>query len=725
MASLAPAPIGENLTDLSIKALNSIFGTNWFTMEPEVTGSATIIVKMLTTVNELAMFVVTFLFAVTYLIAVVGTAHEGTPLGRKFHSFWVPVRFTLATGMLVPLKSGLCLFQLILLTTIGWSVHFANELWDVFLDSNAKDSIVRVLTDKDVPTPVRIQTEKVAGDVLANLVVYKYLESQYNLEGQDLAYQEINDTQNELHYTYQFRDPGSTINNNMAFGTVELMCHNLSSICEKQTKGVVKLIKDLEPVASALVARGVGDTKKVPSTQEFKNAVNRFSETQIAIIKQTYSEELNRLNEESKTFLEGAKELGWMGAGAYYHTIMGIQSKAAELSRINVTSSPPNALAKHDGFRQYENVLKLASFYDHESKKGYKQYVQIAKAGGSIGIIETIFGENLNVATVKQVANWMNEGDPIHAISKAGNYIIGAVDTAIATWGLLNSGSAGAKATKESSWFGSLLDGLVTQGTIGGFLAGFISLLSSLAPLFWMMIIALWSVAHIMAFYIPMVPFIYWMSGMIGWLMQTVEAMVTAPIWVVGHAMPEGEGLAGDRGRQGYMLLLAILLRPLLMLLGLCIAMVLMQIVGKLMGFMFTVYVASFESHTFVMPLHSLVAYLVILTSLMIIFTHKLFSLISYLPDNVLRWIGSHTTSMNEGADESKAHVMIGGLVSRAENAARGGVGAAGAKPMNATSKEKQGDKMAGTNDSPSGSEVSQGTRDLAPGNKQSTERGI
>lgn len=232
MASLQTAPIGGNTTDLSIQTFNGVFGTNWFSMDPSISGSASIIVEMLTLLNELAIFAITLLFSVTYITAVVGTAHEGTPLGKRLHSFWVPVRFSLSVGMLVPLKSGLCLFQLILLTTVGWSVHFANELWDVFLDSSVKSSIVAIVKDSDVPTPIRVESEKVAADVLSNLVVYKYLESQYHLEGQNLAYKLSDDKKNTLHYTWKFRDPATLVDDHGAFGSVEVFCRKLST-CDK------------------------------------------------------------------------------------------------------------------------------------------------------------------------------------------------------------------------------------------------------------------------------------------------------------------------------------------------------------------------------------------------------------------------------------------------------------------------------------------------------------
>ena len=123
------------------------------------------------------------------------------------------------------------------------------------------------------------------------------------------------------------------------------------------------------------------------------------------------------------------------------------------------------------------------------------------------------------------------------------------------------------------------------------------SLLDSLSPMVLLLVGALFAAGILLAFYIPAVPFVIWLSGVIGWLLLVVESLVAAPLWIVGHALPEGEGFAGEHGRRGYMLFLGILVRPFLMLMGLCCAMVLINTVGKLIAIMVTTYVASWEAH--------------------------------------------------------------------------------------------------------------------------------
>ena len=48
-----------------------------------------------------------------------------------------------------------------------------------------------------------------------------------------------------------------------------------------------------------------------------------------------------------------------------------------------------------------------------------------------------------------------------------------------------------------------------------------------------------------LAYYLPAIPFIRWVSALVGWIILVVEALVAAPLWLCAHALPEGDGAAG------------------------------------------------------------------------------------------------------------------------------------------------------------------------------------
>ena len=70
------------------------------------------------------------------------------------------------------------------------------------------------------------------------------------------------------------------------------------------------------------------------------------------------------------------------------------------------------------------------------------------------------------------------------------------------------------------------------------------------------------------AFVLPMIPWVMWIAGIVGYLILVCEAMVAVPLWMLAHLTFEGDGLHG-RGFAGYELLFNILFRPVLMIIGL------------------------------------------------------------------------------------------------------------------------------------------------------------
>ena len=86
---------------------------------------------MFSAFNLIALAVVSALFIWVLAVAVAGTAHEGTPFGKRFSSLWMPLRFVGAMGALAPIFKGLSLFQVAILACIGFSINLGNHVWEL------------------------------------------------------------------------------------------------------------------------------------------------------------------------------------------------------------------------------------------------------------------------------------------------------------------------------------------------------------------------------------------------------------------------------------------------------------------------------------------------------------------------------------------------------------------------------------------------------------------
>lgn len=138
------------------------------------------------------------------------------------------------------------------------------------------------------------------------------------------------------------------------------------------------------------------------------------------------------------------------------------------------------------------------------------------------------------------------------------------------------------------------------------------------------------------------------------------------------HAVPEGEGVAGQHGKQGYMLFLAILMKPALMVFGFFLSYELIIIVGKLIGDLFGIYATGLQAGSASGPV-SMIALLTILLALIVIAGHKVFGLITWLPDNVLRWVGQQVQNMDEGGAEGRTRTIFSGVFAHTGAGVAGG----------------------------------------------------
>jgi conjugal transfer/type IV secretion protein DotA/TraY len=96
----------------------------------------------------------------------------------------------------------------------------------------------------------------------------------------------------------------------------------------------------------------------------------------------------------------------------------------------------------------------------------------------------------------------------------------------------------------------------------------------------------------VIAYVLPMIPYVIWMAGVAGWIILVCEAMVAVPLWMLAHMTLGGDGLHG-RAVEGWSLLFNVVFRPTLMVIGLfmgyfvfdCMSWLIRQSFGIAVGF--------------------------------------------------------------------------------------------------------------------------------------------
>jgi conjugal transfer/type IV secretion protein DotA/TraY len=145
----------------------------------------------------------------------------------------------------------------------------------------------------------------------------------------------------------------------------------------------------------------------------------------------------------------------------------------------------------------------------------------------------------------------------------------------------------------------------------------------------------------VMAFIIPMLPFLFWIVGVTGYFLLVAEAIIAVNLWAISHLRMDGEGIAGEAGRQGYYLVLALTLTPILMIFGFLVGMTLFKVTTTLVNVGLYQVIQGMNTDggltwlvgIFVIVVMSILVYLVLI--------ERSFSLIMELPSKVLRWVGA------------------------------------------------------------------------------------
>jgi defect-in-organelle-trafficking protein DotA len=199
------------------------------------------------------------------------------------------------------------------------------------------------------------------------------------------------------------------------------------------------------------------------------------------------------------------------------------------------------------------------------------------------------------------------------------------------------------------------------------------------------------SVGYSTAYYVPVMPYMVFTFGTIAWLMAVIESMVAAPIVALGVTHPEGHDAFG-KGEQAIMILMNVFLRPSMMIIGYIAAIAVSYVSVWIINAGFDNAIGFIQGSSkygtegagaMLLPnldlqdtpaagavsggytgwagIYAYFFSILIYTSLYVTVVTKAFTLISILPDKVLRWIGgtpeSYGQDTSQWGEETKGKV--------------------------------------------------------------------
>ena len=211
----------------------------------------------------------------------------------------------------------------------------------------------------------------------------------------------------------------------------------------------------------------------------------------------------------------------------------------------------------------------------------------------------------------------------------------------------------------------------------------------------------------VLGVYLPFIPFLLFLFGLINWLISVIEAMVAAPLVAMGVTHPEGHDLLG-KAEQSIMLLLGVFIRPAAMVIGFIIAITLVYLMMQFLnyGFVYTanpLLASAAVDSAASFNMIAIVGILLVYAYVAIEVINQCFGMIFQVPDKILRWIGgpqeqSNVSQMMQSVKGGVQSGAQGGGSAASGQASRGAQVSAGS-----TGFQKMGDSKESSNDASTG----------------------
>jgi defect-in-organelle-trafficking protein DotA len=407
------------------------------------------------------------------------------------------------------------------------------------------------------------------------------------------------------------------------------------------------------------------------------------------------------------SWTQEAKVKGWALAGAYYFNIVNANSQVASITDGNIpqmTDEAPFDVTTTDGITgilggkasSYVNQLQMLingkDASTSNSNPSAKDDYIVATAslfisdavryatGLTYGSSNVQGGKNVAPAAavgggisgfLSGIANSQNtNANPVIELAKFGNSLVVISFVAILLMAIIG--------------FGATIGlGAIPFCSVG---AAGISIVTSLTAFFTPIFVSLIAIGLTMSYYIPMIPFIIFSFGVVGWFIAVAEAMLAAPLVALGISHPEGSHAVLGKADPAVGHMVNVFLRPTLMIFGLMVSYVGVWLLNQGFGQAFAGATektnGSLASAIF-KPIASIFIYVMIVIQIV----QKSFSLIHIIPDQVLRWIGINIqgsggeaeaeATIGAGAKSgmSKTAGTVGGAASLGTSAGKGGGG--------------------------------------------------
>lgn len=705
---------------------------------------------------------------VTYLVfkGVLDSAAHGEFLGKQMNSVWVPIRVVSGILLLIPKKSGYCIAQILVMYVIVMGVGAADTVWNkaltYFQNGGAMSPVAWQSSQAESSTEKSVESIVCSAfgiactqaDTKEKQAYNKAVNEQHQQDAQ--AYQVQKDgLEGSMKQVFEslvcmhsfakyadkpYRTPTMTTNGATSsyhfiaqtnspqkptFNCGSVSWDNAGVAGQAATTAMHSQVLALSTIAKHLVDTQQNqsvdyknDKKTTVIDPERQREVYRFAnENFLSTTANSYHGDIINAKTQDKApetqynqFMDNARNIGWIFAGAYFHNIISLENKVTMIDIPKVTEP--------EKFSEAGSYLFTPESTDYTFSRNFSTNVLAASAsaqGPLDGTVSDFLPENegghytnttcrkvkkgwwifsssateCTTTTGNSAADYLYNNirtafgylytntniQPMLALQNVGRSLLHTISQTISGIVTINDtksqisedGSNVSSALSMIPFFGNSLSSMNNAA-----MQAKLSEMTSFQGLLIALVSALMLPAATLAVYIPLLPYVLFSIGVIGWFLTVFEAVVAAPIVALGVLHPEGHDAYG-KAQPAVMLLVNVFVKPMLMIIGLLAAILISDAAVSFINAGFSAVVGSTYNQSDILTTYSTdlallsVLLLFLYVAIILAIINKCYQLIYVVPDRVLRWLdnfipggqdegqvlqeakGEFTQSVNEG----------------------------------------------------------------------------
>lgn len=682
-------------TDESFGMLRAVLGD--FALDPFRTQDGSTGSLMASMFKEFNMFIFSAACIWTGYNMIAGlaqTMHEGVVLGKRMSTVWVPVRISFGTASLMPVFGGWAFCQALMVIACLLGIAGANRVTNVAVDStaafqttvnpmgNVKQAaqiqnielymakaaacqrasydMAASLQASGQPTPTDFPVTLNASADSGTAIVMQFA-------GRQASGQYGNAVCGEIKLKFSPRS-NSGLGGTFGFRIADI---NYTGIRTRAMEAHATTLNTTYAAAQAMI-QGVSPTS---TPAQFDASVKAIADGYFGLYTNTFQNKLAALAADvnnasnsgaiSDQLTQRMKDGGWATLGIWYSVYAEVGEAMNEMLDPVVTfQSLDDGIGMPSTTADLLAGLEAAVGVATSQKQG-----ALATSTGDTSIGQWILGGALNATMGANSTGASNSINPIIAFKNIGDNGLAAAQAIYFAYkafsAVADSTVGGAVMDVASSKLGS---GLISKiPVVGGIANTLMSIAKDAGALLLPAVGLLFVTAAVMAFYIPMVPFIQWFAALIQWFTSVIESLIGSSLWAMAHFDSDGEGM-GQRTSYGYTYMLNNFARPIIMTFSFFIASAAVTVMGTYLFRYFGAAVGTAQGNSLT-GLLSILAYMVIFTVMGMTLVNSTFTMMLHLADRMIGWIGQNqNAAIGHEVENRVAGVFV--------NAARGGSGA-------------------------------------------------